>query len=398
MAVFSFEARDTRGLPIRGIESALDLRELDRMLDARGLVLVRAREGRARHSLGGRAKRTRLLIDFCYHLATALDAGVPLVSALRDLQEDGHSPIAELLDDVTRKVESGAQLSVAMGSYPVLFGPLVCALVAAGEETGNLPDILRDLVRYLEWTDDLRRKLASALTYPAIVVVGLVGLCILLTTVVLPNFLSIFAELDVELPLVTRALLAFQAFMEAWGTTLGAAIVVAGAGVFFASRTERGRYRLHAIQLRTPLIGRVVSMIEMSRFTHNLGLLYASGIPIVQALEMVAGIVQNRLVRDVVLEAGDAVKRGKTLVDAIGGRDLVPPMVMRMVALGESSGALDRSLEHVARYYDREVPGMIDRSLALFNAGIVVMLGVVLGSVALGIFVPLYQMMGNLNG
>ena len=398
MAVFTFEARDPAGRVIRGIEAALDLRELDHVLDARGLVLVRAREGRARQSLGGRGRRTRLLIDFAYHLATALDAGVPLVTALRDLQEDGHSPIADLLDDVTRKVESGTPLSAAMESYPALFGPLVVSLVAAGEETGHLPAILRDLVRYLEWTDDLRRKLAAALTYPAIVLTGLVGLCVLLTTVVLPNFLEIFVELDVELPLVTRGLLAFQAFMEQWGLALAAAAIAAAAVGVLATRTESGRHRWHGLVLRTPLVGRVVSMIEMSRFSHNLALLYASGIPIVRALDMVATIVQNRVVRDVVLQAGDAVRRGRTLVDALRSDGLVPPMVMRMIALGETSGALDRSLEHVATYYDREVPGIIDRSLALFNAGIVVLLGVVLGTVALGIFVPLYEMMGNLNG
>ena len=395
MPVYSFDARDFDGRSVRGVESAADLGALDSALEQRKLLLVSASVGRNRAAR--RAHSGRVLIDFCHHLATAVEAGVPLTTALRDLQEGGQSAIAEPLEDVTRKIESGQTLSQAMESYPQIFPPLARSLIAAGEQTGDLPRILRDLVKNLEWSEDLRRKLRGALLYPCIVLVGMLGLVALLTTVVLPNFLNLFAEFKVELPLITRAMIAFQHLVVGyWPFLLLSGGAVAGAFVL-ALRNERGRYRIHRLLLGLPLIGSVLSMIEMSRFSHNLGLLYAAGIPIVRGLEMVAGIVQNLVVREVVVRSISGVKSGESLTAALGQSEFMPPLVMRMVTLGEHSGSLEKSLDHVASYYDREVPGIIDRALALFNTALILSLGIMLAGIALGVFVPLYQMMGNLN-
>ena len=395
MPVYSFDARDFDGRSVRGVESAADLGALDSALEQRKLLLVSASVGRNRAAR--RAHSGRVLIDFCHHLATAVEAGVPLTTALRDLQEGGQSAIAEPLEDVTRKIESGQTLSQAMESYPQIFPPLARSLIAAGEQTGDLPRILRDLVKNLEWSEDLRRKLRGALLYPCIVLVGMLGLVALLTTVVLPNFLNLFAEFKVELPLITRAMIAFQHLVVGyWPFLLLSGGAVAGAFVL-ALRNERGRYRIHRLLLGLPLIGSVLSMIEMSRFSHNLGLLYAAGIPIVRGLEMVAGIVQNLVVREVVVRSISGVKSGESLTAALGQSEFMPPLVMRMVSLGEHSGSLEKSLDHVASYYDREVPGIIDRALALFNTALILSLGIMLAGIALGVFVPLYQMMGNLN-
>ncbi len=395
MPLFRFDARDFAGRSVSGVESALDLGALDRALEQRKLVLVRARPGAAR----SRARETtsRVRIDFCHHLATAVEAGVPLTAALRDLGADGDSSIADVLDDLTRKVEGGQMLSQAMDAHPAVFPPLIRSLVATGEQTGELPRILRDLVVNLEWNEALRRKLSAALLYPAIVLTGVVGLVALLTTVVLPNFLELFAEFDVELPLVTRAMMAFQGFVTGYWPFIGLSVALLVAGFILVVRTEQGRLRLHGALLKAPIVGNVISMIEMSRFAHNLGLLYGAGVPIVRALEMVAEIVQNRVMREVVAGSVAAVRSGETLTDALGRSQRLPALVMRMVALGERSGGLDKALEHVAGYYDREVPDRIDRALALFNTALILGLGVLLASIALGVFMPLYQMMGNLN-
>jgi type IV pilus assembly protein PilC len=396
MPIYSFEARDGAGRSVRGVENAADERALDRALEDRRLLLVRAQRGADRASARV-PKGGRVLIDLCYHLATSIEAGVPLVATLQDLQEDGNSPIAGILDDLTRKVEAGQTLSQAMAAYPALFSSLAQALVAAGEETGELPRILRDLVAYLKWTEDLRRKLKSALVYPCIVLAGMVGLVALLTTFVLPNFLDLFVELRVELPLVTRAMIWLQHFVAAawlW-LVLGAAVL--GAAAVFALRSAVVRRRLDGLLLRLPLLGHLLTMIEMSRFAHNLGLLYGAGVPIVRGLEMVAGIIQNLVVRDAVAKSVDEVRRGASLAGALGGSGLMTALVMRMISLGERAGNLEQSLDHVASHYDREVPEIIDRALALFNAGLITGLGLMLAAIALGIFVPLYQMMGNLD-
>jgi type IV pilus assembly protein PilC len=393
--LFRFAARDFSGRSVHGVESALDLRALDRALEARQLVLVSARAGAPRSR--AREKSARLRIDFCHHLATAIDAGLPLTTALRDLGADGESPIADVLDDLTRNVEGGQMLSQAMAGHPALFPPLVCALVATGEQTGELPRILRSLVATLEWNEALRRKLRAALLYPAIVLAGVVGLVALLTSVVLPNFLELFAEFDVELPLVTRAMIAFHELFSAYWPLLAAAALLAALALLLAARTPAGLFRLHAALLAAPVAGGVIRMVETSRFARNLGLLHAAGIPVVRALEMVAEIVQNRVVRESVTHAVAAVRSGETLTEALGRSHRLPPLVMRMIALGERSGGLDKALEYVAGHYDREVPERIDRALALFNTALLVGLGVLLTAIALGVFVPLYQMMGNLN-
>ena len=393
MPLFQFDARGFDGRRVRGALSAADVGALDRALEEQQLVLVRARTAAARTSArGGRA-----LIDMCHHLATALEAGVPLVTTLRDLQEGGTSPLAGMLEDVAGKVESGATLAQALEDHPALFTPLARSLVAAGEQTGELPRILRELVAYLQWSEDLRRKLSSALLYPCIVGAGTIGLVALLTTVVLPTFLALFVELRVELPLATRAMIAAQHFFAGywpWLAALAAACVVA---FLLTLRSASGRYQLHRTLLATPLLGRVVTMIEMSRFAHNFGLLYGAGVPILRALEMVAGIAQNLVVREALTRSGEAVRGGAGLSAALAETGALPPLVLRMLGLGERTGALDRSLAHAASYYDRELPVLIDRSLALFNTALIASLGALLATIALGIFVPLYQMMGQLN-
>ena len=200
MPRFAFDARTVSGESVHGFEIAADEHELDRRLADDDLLLVRARPIRAR----GRSKANyRTLVDLCYHLAVVVEAGIPILAGLRDLTAAGH-PMAEELDGIARNVERGSSLSGAMDEYPEHFPHLVRALVRAGEESGSLDRVLHDLVRYLEWREELRREIRSALTYPSIVIVAMGGLVALLTLWVLPTFMEIFIELRVDLPITTR--------------------------------------------------------------------------------------------------------------------------------------------------------------------------------------------------
>ncbi len=395
MPRFAFQAVNAAGKPVRGFESALDLSELDRRLAASELLLVEAQPARPRR----RPRATgRALIDFCYHLSIVLQAGVPLLRGLADLRDQDGSPLAEALADVTRRVESGSTLSEALAERPQEFPRLVRALVRAGETTGRLDSILVDLVRYLEWREDLARQLKSAATYPAIVVLGVVALVAIVMGFVLPSFLEIFADLSVELPLSTRALIALRAFLAGWWAPLCLGSAGIAAGLLLYTRTERGQSQRDRALLRVPILGRLLLMVEASRFSHNLGILYSAGLPIVASLELVRDIVQNRRVRAMIEDVRERVARGETLTDALGRHSLMPGIVLRMVAIGESTGKLDESLERAAVFYDREVPEIVKRFLALFNLGALLFLGSALVLVALSLFVPLYRMLGNING
>jgi type IV pilus assembly protein PilC len=391
---FAFAARDADGNAVRGFETAMDLPDLDRQLTRAGLLLVEARPARRRRQRRG---TDRGLIDFCYHLSVVVEAGIPITQGLRDLRDQGVGSLSDAVSDVLRKLEAGCSLSDALAERPREFPQLVRALVRAGERTGRLDQILADLVRHLEWREELRRQIKSATTYPSIVIAGVLGLCALIATYVLPNFIEIFVDLGVSLPPTTRALIASQQFVSVHGVELLLAGALILGAAFAWARTRGGRRFFHATALRIPVVGRLVRMTEASRFSHNLGLLYSSGLPLVTCLELVEEIVQNTLIRELVCDVRGRLGRGEGLGDSLRRSELLPLVVLRMVSIGEASGRLDEALERAASFFDREVPALIARVLALFNTGTLLFLGAALVTIALSLFVPLYTMLGNLN-
>jgi len=392
MRRFAYEAIDADGAHRSGTEIAPNKRALDQKLSKQGLVLVHAR---TEHS---RAKATpRTMIDLFYHLSVILAAGVPILQGLRDLQESGEHPLAAELGDIELRVEGGKSLSDALATHPKHFSPLMVSVVQAGEQTGKLDDVLRDLVSYLEWRENFRRQVRSATTYPTILFVATLGLCAVLGLFVLPRFTGVFGELGVELPAAMQAILTVRGFIVGgwlWVVSIG---VLAGGSLWGWLRTERGRAARDRALLRIPLIGRLILSLELSRFCHNLSVLYAAGIPLLQSLSMTAGIVQNRSVRRAIQAGSDRVQGGAGLLEALQPERVFPSMVLRMLNVGESTGQLGQSLDHVSQYYDRELPDTIDRTIAYFNTGVLVLMGGVVVMIALAFFVPMYEMLGNVS-
>ena len=394
MARFTFDACDDAGAAIRGVEMAIDEVDLDKKLKETGLLLVKATRVEPRRQRGS---TTRELIDLCYHLSIVLEAGVPLLEGLQDLANSEHR-LHETIRDVARKIESGSTFSSALDDYPDQFPELLRNLIAAGEESGALDRVLKDLVVYLEWRETLRRQITSAATYPIMIVFGICALGILLGVWVLPKFLEIFSELGASLPASTRALIWINDFVAAHWLLLIATAICLALGFGVALRHPNVRGHLDAIALRVPVLGNLILMIETSRFAHNLGLLISTGVPMLRSLDRVEQVIQNRVVQATVNRARERVSQGATLSQALGNSELFPSLVMRMISVGESSGHLEEALERVANFYDREIPVIVSRALAVFNTGVLLMLGATLVTVALSIFGPLYQMMGDLNG
>lgn len=230
------------------------------------------------------------------------------------------------------------------------------------------------------------------------IIAGIFALVTLLGVWVLPKFLEIFSELGANLPPTTRALIWMHDFMSAYWPMILLGTLAIGFGTGIALRAPRVRTRVDGIILRAPVLGSLVLMIETSRFAHNLGLLISTGVPMLRALDRVEHVMQNRIVRRTIGRTRERVAQGETLSDALGKSDLFGSLVMRMISVGESSGHLEEALERVANFYDREIPEIVARVLALFNTGVLLVLGATLVTVALSIFGPLYQMMGDLNG
>ena len=392
MRRFAFDAIDPSGARQYGTELATNEGDLDRQLSQRGLVLLTSRKVRAR----GRVT-PRTVIDVFYHLSVILGAGIPVLRGLQDLQEMGEHPLAAELSDIERRVETGTSLSDALSAHPQHFPPLAVSVVRAGEQTGRLAGILSDLVSYLEWRAELRRQIRSAATYPIIVLTATLALCCVLGFFVLPRFSEIFGELGVELPGPMLVVLAMrQLLITHWLWFLGLCVAL-GIPFFLWQRTESARALRHRLFLRVPVFGPLILNLDLARFCHNLALFYSAGLPILDGLKMTEEIVQNRAVRRSIRHATDRLQAGSGLRDALLPEKAFPPLVLRMLHVGESTGHLDEALDHVAKFYNREVPVAIGRVIASFNVGIMVFMGATVTTVILSFFVPLYKMLGNLN-
>lgn len=392
MRRFAFDAIDPAGARQYGTELAADENDLDKQLAQRGLVLLSAHRVRPK-----RRVTPRTVIDVFYHLSVILEAGIPILRGLQDLQELGEHPLASELADVERRVEGGQSLSDALSAHPRHFPPLAIAVVRAGERTGRLGSTLADLVSYLEWRSELRRQIRTAAAYPIVIFSATLSLCSILGFFVLPRFSEIFGELGVELPAPMLAVLAMRELVaSSWTWLLGVGTAV-GIPLLLWQRTESGRAIRHRLLLRLPVLGHLILNLDLARFCHNLALFYSAGLPVLDGLQLTQQIVQNRAVRRSIRRATDRLQTGSGLRDALLPEKTFPPLVLRMLHVGESTGQLDQSLDHVARFYDREVPLAIRRVIASFNVLIIVFMGATVATVILSFFVPLYQMLGNLN-
>lgn len=400
MARYEYNAVDDYGRKARGTISSPDEKSLRDQLAAMGLHLLTSRqvaEGSGQPLFRKKVKRADL-IDFTYHLKTLIGAGVSLVSALSDVAEQTtHPEFREVLRDVRHNVQSGATLSGAFALHPQVFPEIFVSIVRSGEVTGNMDGVLSDLHRFLTWEEELGKTIRQATYYPMTVVGMVLGLIVLLFTFVFPRFLSIFKGAAIDLPLPTRVVIAISEFFRDYGLYLLALVVL---GVFLLRmyrRTEAGRLRVDGWKLKIPLIGGMIRAIEMSRFSHFTASLFRAGVEMTQTLAVVEKVMGNRILAAVVRRAREELIAGGGLSVALRKSGEFPPMVLRMVSAGESSGNLDDTLENVSAYYDREVPAIVKKTFAILEPAMTILLAVVVLGAALSFFLALYKMVGSMG-
>ncbi len=400
MGRYAYSAVDDYGRTARGTMSSPDEKTLRDQLAAMGMHLVSNRqvaENSGRALFRKKIKRTDL-IDFTYHLKTLLGAGVPLVGGLSDVAEQSGNPeFREVLRDVRRNVQSGATLSGAFGLHPDIFPEIFVSILRAGEVTGNMDGALSDLHRFLAWQEELGKTIRQATFYPSTVVAMVAGLIVLLFTFVFPRFLSIFRGAAVELPLPTRAVIAVSEFFRDYGLYALGAVVLGAVALRMYGRTEAGRLRVDGWKLKLPLVGQVIRAIEMSRFSHFTASLFRAGIEMTQTLAIVEKVMGNRVLAAVLREAREGLIAGGSLSVTLRKSGEFPPMVLRMVSAGESTGNLDDTLENVAAYYDREVPAVVKKTFAILEPAMTILLALVVLGAALSFFLALYKMVGSMG-
>ncbi len=333
------------------------------------------------------------LMLFSRQMYTLLKAGVPIMRALAGLQESTRNPVfAAMLQDLRESLDSGRELSTAMRRHPKVFSPFYLSMVQVGEMTGMLDITFLRLYEHLEFEREMKERIKSALRYPVFVLIAMAIAIVIVNIFVIPAFAKVFEGFHAELPLMTRMLMGFSSFMvQTWPVLLALLI---GAAVAFRSwiNTMDGRYKWDRYKLHIPIAGRIIMKATLARFARSLALSFKSGIPIVQGLNSVGLVVDNEFMRTRVEQMRDGVERGESILRTASATGVFNPTVLQMIAVGEETGDMDGLMFEIAGMYEREVEYEIKTLSANIEPIMIVLLGVLVLILALGIFLPMWDL------
>ncbi len=325
---------------------------------------------------------------------TMLKAGVPLTEGLDVIiAQTENDRFKMILGEVKRHIQGGEQLSEAFGRYPKVFGPLFLALVTVGEIGGGLPENLLYLAGILESQKELNQKIKNAMVYPSIMAGVAVIIVSFLLTFIIPQFVEIFTDAGVDLPGLTLALLWASGFMKGYWFFILPGVILAIVGLKSLVRSDRGQYYWHMLQLRLPLAGDLVRKLNIARFSRTYGSLLSRGVPLVETLDVVATVVSNRIIRDVILRVQQQVKQGRSFSEPLAESKEIPPMVVQMFSVGEESGSLDEMALEVAEFYDREVAHEVTRLTTVLEPLLIIAMGLIVSGMILACLLPMFDMM-----
>ncbi len=413
MTNFRYAAKGPGGKTVEGTIDASDRQEAVAELRRQNLVVVRVDEaaaGRApqakRKGLGsitlGKTKPSAKRIErviFTRQLATMIGSGLSLIESLGVLEEQAESPgMKATCAKLIEQVRGGVDLSVAMEQCPKAFSPLYVSMVRAGEVSGQMDIIMERLADYLESSEELRREIRSAMTYPCVSLVLVLGITGFLMIGVVPGFRDVFDSLDTELPGLTKFVLELSEGMRrnylAW---LGG-IVAAWIGLVAFKKTRMGALIFDDLILRVPVFGPLFRKVALARFSKTFATLIRSGVPIMATLDIVADTAGNQVVTKVVLDSRESVKSGNLLSEPLSRSSIFPPMVTRMIAIGERTGALETLLEKISEFYDSQVKATVKSLTSLIEPIMITIMGVLVGGVVLAVFLPILDVVGKLSG
>ncbi len=400
MPYFSYRAIDQLGRSNRGSLSAANEVDLELRLRRMGLDLVTLRQMDSRASSFARGAASRRdLITFCFHLEQISRAGIPILDGVRDLRDSMDNPrFRDILTALLEDMEGGRLMSQALAAHPAVFDTVIVNLVKAGEQTGLMREVFENLGSSLKRQDELAAQTKRLLIYPAIVL-SMVGIIILLLLLFLvPQIADLIKNMGVALPIQTRVLLWLsQALRNWWPLFLILPAAIGSALVVTLRASERARFIADDVKLRLPVIGPILQKIALARFSNFFALMYRSGITILDALRAGEDIAANRVIADAIHRAAARIGNGEGLTESFQSLSVFPPLVIRMLRVGETTGALDTALENVSYFYTREVSESIDKSLKILEPALTVVLGLVMAVIVGSVLLPMYDVIGNLK-
>jgi type IV pilus assembly protein PilC len=400
MPSFSYNAVDKLGRPAIGQLDAVNEVDLEIRLSRMGLDLITFRTAAKSTSLFNRRRVSNQdLVMFCFQLEQLNSAGVPLLDCLNDLRESSSNLyFQKILGAVSSEVEGGKMLSEALAQHPGVFSEVFVSLIAAGEHTGQLPVVLNNLFNTIRWQDELMSQTKKLLAYPAFVAVVVSFAVVFLMTYLVPQMVSFLRNMGQELPLNTKILIAISnAFVDYWWLIIGLPLVVVIGLVAVIKSNPVARYRFDLFKLNIPVTGPILHKIIMARFARYFALMYQTGIPILDAIKICENIVGNRVVADALTRVHAQINAGDSMSESFRNAGLFPQLVVRMIKVGENTGALDKSLLNISYFYDRDVNDSMQKMLKMIEPALTVILGGILAFIMFSVLGPVYDSFSKLK-
>jgi type IV pilus assembly protein PilC len=397
MPVYTWEGRTRQGTTKKGVMEAASEAAVMAQLRAQMITPVGVK-AKAKDLLEGikffkAGPNTRDLVIFTRQFATMIDAGLPLVQCL-SIQGDQQpkAGFKEVILAVKAEVEQGSTFADALGKHPSVFNDLFVNLVRAGEVGGILDTILTRLAQYMEKADALKRKVKSAMVYPATIMVVAIGVITLLLVKVIPVFKKMFEEMGGALPAPTQMVVDMSEFMQQWVFLILGLMVATVFAFFYArKRVREFRYRTDSIFLKMPIFGSLLRKVAVARFSRTLGTMISSGVPILEALDICARTSGNLVIESALVKTRAAISEGRTIAEPLEASGVFPGMVVQMIAVGEATGAMDQMLSKIADFYDDEVDTAVDALTSLLEPIMMVFLGGTVGGMLLAMYLPIFK-------
>lgn len=400
MAMYSYQSMDQNGKTVRGMMDAANMPDLEMRLKRMELDLIDCKPAEQRTFTFGRRKITRKdLINFCFHMEQLTGAGVPILEGLADLRDSLEQPrFREVVADMIENIEGGSQLSEAMLRHPLVFDKTMSSLIMAGEQTGRISEVFKNLSESLKWQDELASQTKKIVMYPAFVGTIVLGVTFFLMISLVPQLTGFIKNMGQELPFHTKALIfVSNIFVNYWYVVLALPILIFVIIKVTLKSSERARYQADVYVLRIWMIGPVLHKIILARFVTFFALMYASGITILDCIKLSEEIVNNRMIARGLQQAGQLIAEGQGVTAAFQMTGMFPPLIIRMLKVGEATGSLDTALRNVGYFYNRDVKEMIERVQALIEPIMTVVLGALLGWVMISVLGPIYDTISKIK-
>ena len=402
MPSYQYKAIDKTGQPARGGLDAVNEVDLELRLRRMGLDLITCKQVDRQTSTtlaAGGAVTRQDLVNFCFDMEQMVRSGIPIIDGLRDMRDTIDSPrFREVLTIMTEDMEAGNVLSQCMATHPDVFDRVFVSLIRAGEQSGQLPEIFKNLADTIRWQDELISQTRRLLMYPALTLVVVLAVMAALLIFLVPQIAQLFKSMGMALPMQTRALLAVSGVAkDFWLPILLLPTIAVITLVVTVRRSSKAAYFWDYAKLRLPIVGPIIQKIILSRFANVFGLMYRSGITVLDAIRISEEVVGNRVVADGLNRAVQQIAAGDGMTESFNNLGLFPPLVIRMLRVGEATGGLDVALANVTYFYNRDVKDSVDKGMKMLGPAMTLILGGMIAFVIWAVLGPVYDILGKLK-